>query len=71
MTHAISKSIENARNNPNVSGFTIFDLLLMTALTYNLGAKGLRWLSYTWNLGVAVMIFFRYFRNEKTCWFCM
>jgi len=47
MTHAISKSIENARNNPYVSGFTIFDLLLMTALTYNLGAKGLRWLSYT------------------------
>lgn len=47
MTHAISKSIENARNNPYVSGFTIFDLLLMTALAYNLGAKGLRWLSYT------------------------
>jgi hypothetical protein len=47
MTHAISKSIENARNKPYVSGFTIFDLLLMTALAYNLGAKGLRWLSYT------------------------
>jgi hypothetical protein len=47
MTDAISKSIKNARNNHYVSGFTIFDLLLMTAFTYNLGAKGLRWLSYT------------------------